>query len=64
MTYLMDLECKTILPFKKFKTSGLVVKEVRSTTLILSKILSLFLSKSGPFLLRGSKNHCPNLALG
>ena len=35
-----------------------------NSELILSKILSLFLSKSGPFLFRGSKNHWPILTLG
>ena len=49
---------------KKFNTSGLVVRKDASTYSILSKIRSLFLSKSGPFLFKGSRNHWPNLVLG
>ena len=42
----------------KFKTSGEVVKKEASIQSILSKILFLFFSKSGPFLFKGSRNHC------
>ena len=42
---------------KKFNASGEVVIKLVSIKSDLSKILFLFLSKSGPFLLRGSKNH-------
>ena len=63
MIYHLDLNIKTILLFKKLKTSRLVVRNVVSTTSILSNILSLFLLKSGPFLLSGSKNHWQILCL-
>ena len=43
---------------KNFKTSGDVVTKFVSINSDLSKILFLFLSKSGPFLFKGSKNHC------
>ena len=57
---------KKFLPlfFKKFKADGLVVTKVPSIKSILSKIRDLFLSKSGPFLLSGSKNHWANFVLG
>ena len=41
----------------KFKTFGEVVKKEASIAFILSKILFLFFSKSGPFLFKGSRNH-------
>ena len=57
-TLLEYLGIKKLLSlYKKFNTSGLVVKKDASTNLILSKILFLFLSKSGPFLFNGSRNH-------
>ena len=49
---------------KKFKTSGLVVIKLASRNFDLSRTLFLFLIKSGPFILRGSRNHWAILRYG
>ena len=52
-------------PFgRKLNTSGLVVKKLASTNFDLCNILFLFFLKSGPFLFKGSKNHCDIFKFG
>ena len=51
------LTTKSLFVTEKLTASGDVVKKFPSITSALSRILFLFLKKSGPFLFSGSRNH-------